>query len=188
MAPHPLVICEACGRPQFLTQPHCVACGAKLPETAATRPQIKSARERLIDAYQPYIEADFGRGRLLLLSEKQLEWRVGEARPLVADLAGIQAVSLHKRRVWEAFLPAALVAAAAAWPGHGWTRWALAAFAGLWVVAGVLQRRAALVVQMKDGRRASIALGIGGPAVERADSVWSSVGPELARIGIAVSP
>ncbi|HEX4620635.1 MAG TPA: hypothetical protein VH208_03625 [Myxococcaceae bacterium] len=188
MATHPLVVCEACGRPQFLTQPSCVGCGAKLPEAPATGQQIKSARDRLIDGYQPYIEADFGRGRLLLLSEKQLEWRVGAARPLVAELTGIEAVSLHKRRVWEALLPAALVAGAAAWPAHGWPRWALAAFAGLWVVAGALQRRATLVVQMKDGRRASIPLGIGGPAIERADSVWSSVGPELARSGIAVSP
>jgi hypothetical protein len=188
MAAQPLVMCEACGRPQFLAQPTCVACGAKLPDAPASGREIKSARERLLDGYQPYIEAHLGRGRLLLLSEKQLEWRVGATRPLVADLTGIAAVSLRKRRVWEALLPATLIAAAAAWPAHGWARWALAAFAGLWVAAGAVQRRCALWVRMKDGREASIPLGIGAPAVERADSVWSSIRPELARLGVAVSP
>jgi hypothetical protein len=168
-----LVMCEACGRPQFATQATCIACGATLPETKASGPQVRSARDQLIAGYEPFLEADFGRGRLLLLSEKQLEWRDGARRPLLADLAQIEAVTLRKRRVWETLLPAGLISLAAIWPARGWAQVALAAFAGLWVIAGVLQRRCALVVRMKDGRRASIPLGVGTPRW----SGWTASGP-----------
>lgn len=181
-----LVMCEACGRPQFATQPTCVACGAKLPDVPATKAQLKSAREQVLDSYEPFLEADFGRGRLLLLSEKQLQWRAGAAAPWVADLAKVDTMGLRKRPVWETALPAGLIALAAIWPATGWGRAVLAGLAALWLVAGAVQRRCALVVRMKDGRRAAISLGIGRPALQRADSVWATMTPELLRLGVTV--
>jgi len=183
-----LVICEACHRPQFANQASCVGCGAALPAVAATPGQLKSAREKLIEAYEPFLEAHFGRGRLLLLSEKQLEWHHRGGRALVANLAEIDSIRVEKRRVWETLLPAALVALAAAWPATGWVRLGLLGFSALWVVAGVVQRRAALVVRMKDGRQAALPLGIGAPALERAEGIWSTLGPELAKLGVPVTP
>jgi hypothetical protein len=179
-----LVMCSACGRPQFPTGPACVACGAALPEVPAPAP--KSARDQLLSQYEPFLEADFGRGHVFLLSPKQLEWRVGGARRLTADVDQVAAVQLRTRPVWEALLPVGIVLAFSAWPSNLGVRVALWALAALWSVAGLVQRRCALAVSMKDGRRASLAIGTGNPLTRHAQSVWSTVGPELARTGIRV--
>lgn len=179
-----LVMCAACGRPQFPTQPDCVACGAKLPE--APQPAPRTARDALLECYEPILEADFGRGRVLMVSEKQLEWRVQGGRVLLAELAQIEWVRLRTRPVWEVLIPVAVLGVGAILVPWGWARGLTAVFAALWLVAGAVQRRCALAVHMRDGREATLTIGTGNPLAARARAIWSTVGPELGRLGVGV--
>jgi hypothetical protein len=179
-----LRVCSACGRPQFPSGAACVVCGAALPEVLEPAP--KSARDQLLGQYEPFLEADFGRGHVFLLSPKQLEWRVSGARRLAADLAQVATVQLRTRPVWEALLPVGVLLALSFWSFPTGVRATLWAVAALWSVAGLVQRRCALAVSMKDGRHASLFIGTGNPVTRHAQSVWATVGPELARVGVRV--
>ncbi|HME91421.1 MAG TPA: hypothetical protein VKE49_08345, partial [Myxococcaceae bacterium] len=55
----------------------------------------------------------------------------------------------------------------------------------------VLQKRYALRLRLKDGREASLVLGIGArrsPMVQRIESVWDSLAPELTSLGVRCAP
>ena len=146
-----------------------------------------TAREKLIEADVPLLEADLGGGRELSLSERMLGWRVGEGSPAFFRLAEVGRVRLARRPVWEALFVGLGVAAVSAGALRGWTRGAGLVFAALWVAAGITQRLASFAVEMKDGRRAALRVGVGPAANLRAQSVWESFRIELSRLGVAVA-
>src|SRR5260370_32536822 len=92
-----LLFCPQCGRPQN-AQATCVGCGAPLPPPG-NRPM--GDRDRILKAYQPFLEADLGLERRILLSAKRLEWHPRSGDPVIAEVAQIERVRLLSRPVWE---------------------------------------------------------------------------------------
>src|SRR5258708_15093364 len=93
-----LLFCPQCGRPQHARE-SCVACGALLPSPPSKRPA--AGRDRILEAYQPFLEADLGLQRRILLSAKRLEWHPRSGDPVIAEVAQIERVRLASRPVWE---------------------------------------------------------------------------------------
>lgn len=180
-------MCAACGRPQFAGEGKaCTACGAVLPE--APMAAGAGGRERLIQQYQPFLEATVGPGRRLLLSAKALEWHDGKRPAYSIPLSKLAAVELSRRPVFEALVFTALAAAGAAlvpWPPG---RVALGLLGVLALVACFAQRRLAFVLHGRDGGRRELFWVVGTPnaaVVRTVQSVWASVRDELVRAGVA---
>lgn len=188
MAARRLVVCPACGRPQFPTQAGCVGCQAALPDTPATAQELKAGRDQVLEAYEPFLEASFGRGHRLLLSHKRLEWHAGRGAPMRVELSRLTGASLQSRPVYEALLISAicvLVDLGLPWPYVGG---ALGLVALLAVMACFNQRRFALVLRSGD-RTAHMVLGVGtarSPIARAVKSAWATFAEELAQLGVAV--
>lgn len=183
-----LALCPACGRPQFPTQPQCVGCGAALPDKPATGPEIKAGRDKILDAYEPFLEASFGRGKRLLLSVKRLEWHPGLAPPVKVELAELTFASLERRPAYEALLIAGVVGLAAVALPWTFAKALLSALGLLAVGACFTQRRFALVLRSAD-QTARIVLGVGtarAPISRAVLSAWATFAEELAQLGVAV--
>jgi len=136
---------------------------------------------------QPFLEADLGLGRRLLLSSKQLEWRPRSGCPVVTELVQIERVCLLCRRVWESLVIGALAFLGLLLAPAFTMRAFFLAVALLAVAACFLQGRYALVLILRDGGRRSFDLGIGtrrSPLVQRIDSVWESLRPALEQVGV----
>ena len=165
-----------------------MGCGAALPQTPATGQEIKAGRDQILDAYEPFLEASFGRGKRLLLSEKRLEWHPGVAAPVKLELSRLTSAALERRPAFEALLVGALCCAGAVavpWP---WAQAGLCALALLAAVACFAQRRFALVLRSAD-RTARIVLGVGtrrAPISRAAQSAWDTFAEELSQLGVAV--
>src|SRR5437868_5279893 len=88
-----LVMCPECGRPQPGGSEACIACGARLPPALPP-----SGRDQVLDAFSPFLEADLGRGRVLTLSKRRLEWRSGyEGDAQVFELSELKSLELSRR-------------------------------------------------------------------------------------------
>jgi hypothetical protein len=180
-----LVMCAECSRPQFATQKTCVSCGAVLPDAPMPREELKSVRDRIIEAQTPFLEATLGRGQRLCLSEKQLEWHGAPSKAYFA-LPDLKGAKLQARPVWETLIfgSVALIALVVA----PWL-WLRLAFAGLVVVAVLacfIQRRFFLLLATEKGT-AALPLGIGArnaPISQRIQSIWGSLRDELERRGV----
>jgi hypothetical protein len=188
-----LVMCEACGRPQFPRKGGCVQCGAPLPDHPTGLKRPSTPKEKLFDAFEPFLEGDFGRAGVMLLSQRRLEWKPAagsrEERKTYA-LVDLDMVKLERRPAWEALFFAALPLIASALvssPTVRWILWGVAAFAAL---AAATQRRYALFVRTRDRKEPLgllVAVGTSGsPAVQRALSVWETLSAELKALGVKV--
>ncbi len=155
-------------------------------------PEPSSERDRLLQAQQPFLEADLGRDRRVLLSAKSLEWRPGHGRePVIAELSKLESVTLSKRPVWESLYIAALACLAFVLRSPWFVHAIFGAVALLALAACVLQRRYMFQLRLKDGQRASLFLGIGrprAPVVQRIESVWGSLAPALTSLGVRCDP
>src|SRR5262249_19693028 len=89
--------------------------GFLIPGIVGTHAENQSARDRLLQAYQPFVEADLGRGQMLRLSQRRLEW-IPDAhrRPLIIPVAQLRSLSLSQRPIWEALVLGVLLIAGAA--------------------------------------------------------------------------
>ncbi len=136
---------------------------------------------------QPFLEADLGLRRRILLSANQLEWRPRSGRPVVTELARIDRVRLLSRPVWESLAVGALACLGLLLASAFATRAFCIGLSLLAVAACFLQGRYALVLTMRDGSTRSFDLGIGtrrSPLVQRIDSVWESLRPALEQVGV----
>lgn len=184
-----LVMCSECGRPQYATQESCVACGAKLPPAPQPR-SPPTGRDAILEAFQPFLEANLGRGQLLSLSKKRLEWRPGaESKPILFELAALASVQLAQRPVYETLIFAIPALALAFLVGSTVIRVALAAFFVLCVVACLTQRRYELRLRNQHGEHARLYLGTSRPRAgqgARIESVWDALSQELRDLGVSV--
>jgi hypothetical protein len=188
-----LVMCEACGRPQFPRKGGCVQCGAPLPDhpTGVNRPS--TPKEKLFDAFEPFLEGDLGRAGTMLLSQRRLEWKPpagSREEPKAFGLVDLERVELQRRPAWEALIFAAIPAIASAFVSSPVGRWVLLGLAAFAALASVTQRRYALLVKTRDGKQSLgllLAAGTSGsPAVQRVLSVWESLSAELKALGVKV--
>jgi hypothetical protein len=134
------------------------------------------------------LEVELGRGRMLALSPKLLQWRVPGQPPRAREVAGLESVSFRTRPFHEALLfllPAVLglwfAGAARFWI---WGPPALVALLGCFA-----QRHHALVLRGKDGSETRVVLGLGRPGSApalRYESVWTSLAAELRALGVKV--
>jgi hypothetical protein len=180
-----LVMCPACGRPQFPAAV-CMACGQALPAPDVVSP-TPTARERVMQAFEPYLEASLPGDRQVLLSERRLEWK--DANGSVQwEVTNLQSISLQARPIWEALLFSPLFALLllASVPGLRLTGALLVLVS---MAACFLQRRYVLAFQQTDGTVVRKPVGFGRrktPAVEQIFSVWASLSQELFRRGVAI--
>jgi hypothetical protein len=178
-----LIMCPRCGRPQRSQGNRCVHCLAALSPVAEqpTGSQNESANE-------PFLEADLGLGRRVLLSANSLEFSSPSgASPLSVELPMLESVTLVQRPVWESLYIGALASLAfavrAPWLVHA----LFGAVAVLALAACALQKRYGVRLRTKDGRKATLFLGIGprrSPVAQRIQSVWDSLAPALASLGV----
>jgi hypothetical protein len=181
-----LVMCSQCARPQFATQATCVSCGAVLPEAPVAKEELKSARERLLEAHQPFLEATLGRGQRLTLSEKKLEWHPGVGNAQAFPLEELKGARLHRRPVFEALILGALAVALGALVPWLWARIVLGLFFALSLTACFAQRRFFIELTGEKGvARLPLAIGrVGAPIGQRVMSIWQSLKDELERRGV----
>lgn len=189
-----LVMCEACGRPQFPRKAGCVQCGAPLPQNPTGLKRPSTPKEKLFDAFEPFLEGDLGRAGILLLSQKRLEWQPpagSREEKRTYSLVDIDRVELEKRPAWEALFFAVVPAAIAAFLSNPIARWVLFGLGGFALLACLTQRRYALFVRTRGGKEPLgllLAVGTSGsPSVVRAMSVWESLSTELKSLGVKVS-
>jgi hypothetical protein len=151
--------------------------------------QDRIARDRLLDSYQPFLQADLGRGHLIRLSQRRLEWVGGRrGKPLIVRIEDLRCVSLAERPVWEAVLVGILLAGGFVL-GPPWAiRWLLGALILLSLVACFAQKRYALRLQLRSGQLLEVALGTGtqrAAQTQRVRSVWATLSAELRTLGVA---
>lgn len=185
MPAEPLAMCGQCGRPQRAGE-SCIFCGARLPPPFAQVPS--SGRDRVLQAYQPFLEGDLGLARRIRLSARRLEWYPRSGQPVIAKVEQLERVSLFSRPVWESLAIGALAFIGLIFSSHWLLRGALALVVLLAVAACFLQKRYSLILKTRDGRSRSLDLGIGGrraAVVQRIESVWDSLQPALKDLGIA---
>ncbi len=185
MAFEPLLVCGQCGRPQHAGEA-CIACGARMPPPFIQSPS--PARDRLLQAYQPFLEADLGLARRICLSARRFEWYPRSGEPVIAPVEQIERVSLFTRPVWESLAIGALASIGLILSSVWLLRAVLAVIVLLAIAACFLQKRYALVLRTRDGRSRRFDLGIGArraPVVQRIESVWNSLQPALNELGIA---
>jgi len=187
-----LIMCPACGRPQFAAA-RCVACGGELPESLAPPTENPAAnrangRDQLLQAFDPYLEASLGNGKVLKLSQRRAEWADGQKPVRQLDLRQVSHVTLVRRPVWEAllFLPLGLGFLAVPW-------WGMKVVGGVFcllvLAAAFLQRRWWVECHRTDGPVERWDFGFGRPntpVVQRMESVWGSFSQELGRLGVSV--
>lgn len=188
-----LVMCESCGRPQFPRKGGCVQCGAPLPDHPTGLKRPATPKEKLFDAFEPFLEGDFGGAGTVLLSQRRLEWKPppgSREEKKTYTLVDVDQVELQRRPAWEALFIAALPLLASAFfpsPTVRWILWGVAAFAAL---ATLTQRRYALFVRTRDRKNPlglMVAVGTSGsPSVQRALSVWETLSTELKALGVKV--
>jgi hypothetical protein len=143
----------------------------------------------LLDSYQPFLEADLGRGHLIRLSQRRLEWVGGSrGKPLNLRIEDLGCVSLAERPAWEALLVGILLAGGFAL-GPPWAiRLLLGALILLSLIACFAQKRYALRVHLRNGQVLELALGTGtkrAAQTQRVRSVWASLSEELRALGVA---
>jgi hypothetical protein len=187
MQSEPLLICGQCGRPQHAGET-CAFCGARLPPPFTHGPA--SGRDRVLQAYQPFLEADLGLAKRIRLSARRLEWYPRSGQPVIAKVEQLERVSLFSRPVWESLAIGALVSIGFILSSFWLVRVVLALFILLAIAACFLQKRYSLVLKTRDGRALRFDLGIGArraPVVQRIESVWDSLQPALKQLGIATS-
>ncbi|HEY8211873.1 MAG TPA: hypothetical protein VIG99_30535 [Myxococcaceae bacterium] len=188
-----LVMCEACGRPQFPRKGGCVQCGAPLPDHPTGLKRPATPKEKLFDAFEPFLEGDLGPAGKVLLSQRRLEWKPAAGsreEPKAFGLVDLDRVELQRRPAWEALIFAAIPGVAAALVSSAAARWVLLGLAAFAVLASVTQRRYALFVKTRSGKDSLgvlLAAGTSGsPAVQRVLSVWESLSTELKALGVKV--
>ena len=155
-----------------------------------TEAQDQSARDRLLEAYQPFLEADLGRGHLLRLSQRRLEWIPGAHRKtMMIPVAELRFFYLAQRPIWEALVLGVLLMAGAALAGTLVLRFL---FAGLFVLAAAAcfaQKRYVLGLQLRSGELVEIPLGFGtarSAQSRRVQSVWETLSQELRGLGVTL--
>jgi hypothetical protein len=188
-----LVMCESCGRPQWPRKAGCVHCGAKLPDSPAGAKKPATPKEKLFDAFEPFLEGDFGRGGVVLLSQRKLEWKLSRNAPRPArsfHLVDLAEVRLERRPAWEALIFLVIPAALAFFVRSGPGRYALAGVALFILLACLSQRRYSFHVSPRDGKDPlGVLLAVGtssAPGVVRAMSVWETLATELKALGVKV--
>lgn len=98
-----LVMCEGCGRPQPAHPGPCASCGAELPEAPLPAPSAPKP---------PFLDVDLGGGRTLSGADGRLTYRAeASAPPILVELRHLQDAPLHHRPLFEALVPAVLLAA-----------------------------------------------------------------------------
>lgn len=142
----------------------------------------------MLDSYQPFVEADLGRGRLIRLSQRRLEWVGGRSgEPLIVKIEDLRSASLAERPVWETLLVGILLAGGFV-VGPPWAiRLLLGGLILLSLIACFAQKRYALRLQLRSGQVLEVALGIGtqrAAQTQRVRSVWASVSAELRSLGV----
>jgi hypothetical protein len=142
----------------------------------------------MLDSYQPFVEADLGRGHLIRLSQRRLEWVGGRrGEPMIVKIEDLRGVSLAERPVWEALLVGILLAGGFA-VGPPWAiRLLLGGLILLSLIACFAQKRYALRLHLCSGQVLEIALGVGtqrAAQTQRVRSVWASVSAELKSLGV----
>ncbi len=155
----------------------------------AASSQDRIARDRLLDCYRPFLEADLGRGHLIRLSQRRLEWVGGRGgEPLIVKIEDLRCVSLAERPAWEALLVGILLAGGFAL-GPPWAiRLLLGGLILLSLIACFAQKRYALRLQLRSGQVLEVALGTGtkrAAQTERVRSVWATLSAELRSLGVA---
>ncbi|MFZ5468208.1 MAG: hypothetical protein ACOZIN_02125 [Myxococcota bacterium] len=184
-----LVMCSQCGRPQLAAKKTCAGCGAQLPQTPEM-PQLPSPRDKLLDAFQPFLELSLGGGRRLLLSDRRLEWYPPSGKGLSFELGNVRQVRFRQRPAFEALLFAGAFAVGAAMVPWLFVQLVFGGLAGVAAIACLTQKHYALVVHAGGGRR-TLLLGIGAassPIAQRALSVWESLRLELERLRVTCEP
>jgi hypothetical protein len=188
MSAEVLVMCPACGRPQF-PAPACVGCGAALPSAEASPVRPAGDRDRLLAQYQPFLEATLGRGRTALLSDRRFEWKeTPDAPPIQIELARVSQVRLDVRPIWEALMFTPLFMGLALTP-NGLVRVLGIVLTALSLAACFVQRRYAMEWRVGE-TRIKFVMGFGRPgtpAVQRIQSVWNSLVAQLLQRRIPVA-
>lgn len=188
-----LVMCESCGRPQLPRKAGCIACGAKLPDAPTGLQRPMTPKEKLFDALEPFLEGDFGRAGVMLLSQRRLEWKQDRNAPRPTrsfHLVDVAEVELERRPAFEALLFLVIPAALAFFLRSDGARYALAGVAVFVLLACLTQRRYALHIKPRDGKDPlGILLTVGtsnAPGVVRVLSVWETLSQELRSLGVKV--
>jgi hypothetical protein len=188
-----LVMCEACGRPQFPRQGGCVQCGAPLPDHPTGLKPPQTPRDKLFDSMEPFLEGDLGRAGTVLLSQRRLEWKPphgSREEGRTYALVDVDHVELQRRPAWEALFFTAIPIVIAAFISNPIIRWVLIGLGAFAALASVTQRRYALFVRTRDRKGplgVLLAVGTSGsPAVKRVMSVWESLSTELKALGVKV--
>src|SRR5262245_8254549 len=148
-----LVMCEACGRPQFPRKGGCVQCGAPLPDHPTGLKRPATPKDKLFDAFEPFLEGDFGRAGVVLLSQRRLEWQPAPGSRVETQtysLVDLDLVELQRRPAWEALFFAAIPAVISGFVSSSMVRWILLGVAAFAVLATLTQRRYALFVRTRD--------------------------------------
>lgn len=165
-------MCDACGRPQPAGGPHCIACGAPLPEAP-----LPSAPR----AGPPFLAADLGGGRTLSGEGERLSYRAGpKGEPQVVDLGSLRGLELETRLFREALVLGAfaLLGFVARAPALKVVAFGVAA---LGVLLAVLCRSHVLVLETSAPGRVRWPLGLARRGSER-DARLLSAWNTLARV------
>lgn len=154
----------------------------------AASSQDRIARDRLLDSYQPVVEADLGRGHLIRLSKQRLEVVGGRrAEPLIIKIENLSGVALVERPVWETLSVGILLTGGLALSPWGAIRLVLGGLILLSLIACFAQKRYALRLQLRSGPLLEVALGVGtkrAAQTQRVRSVWATISSELKSLGV----
>ncbi len=173
-------MCGACGRPQPAGSPHCIACGAPLPE--APRPTTPRAGT-------PFLAADLGGGRSLSGEGERLSYRAGPTgEPQVVELGSLRGLELETHFFREALLLAgfALLGFVAHAPALKVVAFGVAA---LGVLLAVVCRSHVLVLETSAPGRVRWPLGLARRGSERDArllSAWDTLAGVVRARGVPV--
>ena len=158
-----------------------------IPGTLGTQAEDRSSRDRLLEAYQPFVQADLGRGHLLRLSQRRLEWIPGHRKPMFIPVAELRFFCLAERPIWEALVLGVPLMAGAALARFWVLRLIFAALFLLAVAACFAQKRYALRLRLRSDELVEIPLGFGtarSAHALRVQSVWATLSEELRGLGV----
>ena len=158
-----------------------------IPSPLGTPAEDRSARDRLLEAYQPFVQADLGRGHLLRLSQRRLEWIPGHRKPMIIPVAELRVFYLAQRPIWEAMVLGVLLIGGAALAGSWVLRLIFAALFLLAAAACFAQKRYALRLRLRSDELVEIPLGFGtahSAHTLRIKSVWATLSEELKGLGV----
>lgn len=175
-----LVMCGACGRPQPAGGPHCIGCGALLPEAPLpSAPRVRT----------PFLAADLGGGRSLSGEGERLCYRASPKQaPQVVELGSLRGLELETHFFREALLLGAFallgfVARAPALQGVAF------GVAALGVLLAVLCRSHVLVLETSAPGRVRWPLGLARRGSERDArllSAWDTLAGVVRARGVPV--